>query len=346
MKRILLFVLLVCALLLLPACSDSASSASGEKLQAFSGAGNLPLRAVKDGADYYFHCGTFSSPGGTIAYGTDPSNTETIYTLPETATLRSFTAKGGLLAFSLEQASSDGKHTQTTVMVYDKESGKVREIGTASALCATVVLLDGKVWFADENGTTLLSYDPKAASPMPEQVLTVNRISALSEAQTMLVLGNATDEGQTVIMLTPGKDPVEKPLPAAVSLLHGIDYDPTTGIFALYYTDTQTQTKCIGTWFLTSTTLHAILSESEYFLVGSEIRMVEGKICWVTVSSVPGVEYPHYRVVVWDNATGVPKEYMRGFAYSLNGTELLYLAFDSNRKTDSLALYLASVLDA
>lgn len=334
MKRFALLLFTAFLLLSCVSCQTEGSSTavSGEEIASFSG--SIPLHAACSDGIWYLLEGKYDQSGGSLRVGADAASAEAVFTLPDTAAVHTFCAKQGLAVFTCTYTDADGS-TVLSVFCYDRRVGSTTEIGKVSNTCKTAVIASQAVFWVDETGKTLQMYDPE--TQIVTAVMQTERIHSLSACEDQVILCDS----QQIVCFRSGSEPISHSLPTTIARIDGIAYDADSGIFALRYTDAQTGTESIGTWFPHASEIHAVFSfQDSYTPAEHPIAFRNGVIYWITLSEMPGLTVPHARIIAWDTNTGTPCEYMKAYAFSLDSEGLTFPAFDRNNDTDHVTLYI------
>jgi len=342
MKRFVCLLLSLLLLFALPSCTiDSAGNAeSGEKIASYRGGDPLPLHAACSDGLWFLLLGRYGEGGGVLAVGSQPDAVTARYTLPDDAVVLTFSVEGSLCLMLTRSGEGDSTSARYALTLYDAASDRTFPLGDLGSRRTGASLLSGRAIWIDKDATRILCFDPSRPENGEVELVSSNRITALGHAGEDLIWCENGNDGQKLCRLLPDGTVQTHALPSAVALVHDITYDPTCGMYALYYTDSVWGDRCIGSWFPTATSIPELFHFDEgYEPTEHPICQKNGVVYWIVSAVIPGLNRPHYRIVAWDVENGKPSEYMRAFSFTVCGDRLTYLTLDHNRRTDQISLW-------
>ena len=298
-------------------------------------------RIILAGDCWYAMMGAYGQPDAELAVGDDLDALTTVY--EDDASVWSFTATQNHAAWV--QCGTDNV---LRWMLYDRLSGKVEEIWreamTDTRPCFSVGLDENALYYVrtdSEQGTAelisrSLTDGTETALYQPERP-----ISAMTLRGEFVHLAvNKPDGWRLVSANVVTRDAYyEHTLPDTVKLIYDVDYDASTGFYALYYLDTDGREHAAVLSMMRLKNLYTFASSS--YAVADTLEIADGHLYWGVQMNWSGNVTDHYVVVDYDLVSNRPVEYARGYWFSLAEDALLVLTFgsDGNYETCVLSAY-------
>lgn len=331
MKRLLCLLVLLTTLL---------SAACAEAPLAIWPKEHAPQRILHVGDCWYAMMGTYGGPDAELAVGPSPDALETVYQAD--AYVWSFVASQTHAAWT-QRTAGDGtlewmlydRATGETTLVHSEPEGDVRP-------CFSIALTQDRLYYVRNEGSDgagcvyVRSLADGTDTPWGEAQ---GRIGAIAVRSDMLVLVQQEESGWTLhVMDTSGRREYKAlEMPERVAQIYDVDYDPSTGLFGLYYMDTENAEHAA---LLTWPRMYNLFTFSRgVYALGDNISLVDGHFRWTVQIEASGYVTDHYRVVDYDVLHNQPVEHLRSYWCAPAEEGLLVLSFNADGAYDGCEMH-------
>ncbi len=361
MKKILSLILVLAFTVTLFSCSKKA-----EVLAEYTVEGQKPIHAAKLYSDprreeYAILIREADQMKSSVAVGTLGGETKTVYTAPDECYIHELVAGAGTVAFYELYPMSDGS-TLYKLKAVNTETGEVYSPYTKLLSLENdmqprfLTVYNNCVYYLTKalqlESCRIMKFDMSDSS-LSEFVTTDMTENSFTYGHSCTFFNRRGDDlivsrvdGYTqyidIYSLSSGKRSSEKKLPSSVGVVYNCDYDPSSGVYAIYYcqlTEEGLGADCVGTTSKNSDELKIIFTAAEGNYLSNEALRIENNIVLFNISANSDTfKYENFNGVLCNMASESVTRFT-GSVYTWYDSDAIYnISLDEELHTDKIIL--------